>query len=139
MGTPIPRNEVGISCPNCFGPGKIWDGEPAPKYLYMTFYGWMPGWSYDAKYESILLSPQILTQDIEGCSWEIIAGGMHFIFWLGPDYSQAWIVDTIYADSYFGGKSDNPCDLVIANTIKAYGDGAAFGGWFSVSWNPEDL
>ena len=139
MGTPLPPNEIGVSCPNCFGPGKIWDGDPTPKFVYMKFYGWAPGWLFEAKDEQMLLATQLLQQTSDPCEYHLTGNEVEFYFRFELTYSMALIQETIYGHGYFFGRSENPCELVIANEIIEYGGGAAFGGWAMVSWNPEDL
>ena len=139
MGTPIPPNEPGESCSFCFGPGKIWDGQPTPKFVTMHFYGWMPGASYESRFEQTLLSPLLLQQTIWPCAYFLKVGDLEIGFEFAALNSNAYIFAAPYLTPYFFGYSNNPCELVIASDLIESGGDGTYGGWFSVSWNPEDL
>lgn len=139
MGTPLPPNEVGETCLTCFGPGQKWDGEATPKFLYAKLYGWSPGLSYDAKFEQILLTPQILQQTGSPCEFALAIDDLTFNFFFGPVVSSAFIFAAPFLNPYFYGESSIPCELVIASELVESDGAGTFGGWFAVSWNPEDL
>jgi len=139
MGTPLPPNEVGESCPNCFGPGKIWDGQPTPKFVKMRFFGWSPGAGYQPELEQLLLSHHILQQTFGPCEYFIKIGDLDVDFFLGEFASSAFIFSDPYLTPYFYGFSNHPCELVIASELIESDGTGAFGGFMSIEWNPRDL
>jgi len=139
MGTPLPPNEIGETCENCFGSGKIWDGQPTPKFVTMKFYGWSPGWAYDEKFEQFLLTSHLLQQTGAPCEYNLIAGDLTINFFFGVFVSEAFIFAAPFLTPYFFGESNHPCELVIASDLVESDGAGTYGGWFSISWNPEDL
>jgi hypothetical protein len=139
MGTAIPRNEIGTHCNNCFGIGGAWPGTSTPQFLYGKFYGWKPGDFYDAANEQILLSTQILQQTASPCVWAVLVGDLYFYWQFGPANTFGHIFPLSEPGDYFTAGVPEKCQLVLRNSQITPGSGAAYDGWFSVSWNPEDL
>lgn len=139
MGTPLPPNEIGTTCVNCFGTGEPHGFAPTPKVIIATFTGFTPNEAWDGSQDQLLLTPQYLVQEASPCVWSLVAGPTKwFLNWTGTITVFSIIQDGGIIE-YFRGDLSTKCELVIPNQQDPGQFVYCTGGVVTLSWNPGDL
>lgn len=71
MGTPLPPNEPGNNCPNCWGPAKPFGDGNTPKVLTVQLFDLAQGINWIPALQKLLLTPHLLIQGPLPCNYGV--------------------------------------------------------------------
>jgi len=139
MGTPLPPNEPGDLCNNCWGAGNPFGDGPTPMYIWVQLFDYKPGPLWDDSFSEFVNMPHLLPQKYYPCAWELIAGNflIRWELYLG---STGAIMQQISPTAYFwvGGRVPR-CLTEMVDPLPVSGQHAATGGTLKMWWDEEGL
>lgn len=139
MGTPVNPNDPGVLCAACWGPGQTYGDSPTPKYVRMTFSGYHPGDLWLPAYESHLLTPHILIQQLDPCQWAIQDALFNWFVSMAGVHPVASIITRAALGAAFIDNVGINCKFAYSNDLIDAPGNVCFDGGVLVDWNPEDL
>jgi len=139
MGTPLPPNEAGDSCSECWGVGKTFGPGSTPKFIRLTFSDYVAGPLWEEKYNIIAATPVLLQQTPFSCFYSLEAGGILYQWEWQPGITAVFIGTTAASGFFIQHGYAEKClteikDESFDNPFDIFRHGTA-----RVSWNPEDL
>jgi len=107
MGTPLPPNENGQPCINCWGLGKDFGDFNTPLVLPVTFCDLQPGEFWIPEDEALLLQTHYAIQQFQPCLWTVVFGGYSINIAFSAFESQLLFVNIstgkpVFVSTFFG-------------------------------------
>jgi len=139
MGTPLPPNEPGNPCTNCFGFGKAFGELVTPKVIQLRLTSLLPGEFYDQDFEQFLLTTHYLEQYTSPCHYRIESNDFRFdLLW----YTIQTVVQILHLPTYrqvFDNTSALGCSTDIENLLVNPTGVITYGGFANITWDREGL
>lgn len=139
MGTPLPPNEPGDDCINCWGPNKPFGDGPTPLTITVTLEDLEPGTFWIPSQEQLLLTPHLLQQIPVSCSWSINDGTFVFLLQYLPTRTILDVFNLNPFSPAFVARPPTPCLQELDNDNTAPSGIYAFSGFAAITWNLEGL
>ena len=139
MGTPLPPNEPGTPCLNCFSVGKPFGTLLTPHVIQMRLTSTLPGeFSDEADFDNLLVT-HYLEQSIPPCSYEIIDGTIAWRLYWDPFQTFVEIRSVLTARFVFFASPFDLCALDLTNFFQTPAGRIAYGGFVNITWDQEGL
>ncbi len=92
MGQTLPISDPGVTCPNCFGPGKTFGDVITPRYVIVTFKDIQPGPAYNGdSLEHLNVTVELIQDSGLPCTWGLnSASGSYLLFWSSGQALLQW-------------------------------------------------
>lgn len=139
MGTPLKPNEPGDACFDCWGEGKPFGEGPTPKTVIVTLSDFQPAKFWDQSFDQTLLTPHLLEQSFDACSYEIDDAGFNWFLWWKPTETLLVVQHVNLASNAFFHRDPPICDTLLPDQGTTPQFRVAIGGFANITWDREGL
>lgn len=139
MGTPLPPNEPGNDCNNCFGPGKTFGDVTTPHVIQLRLTSLLPGQHYTPEWEQFLLTTHYLEQSVDPCQYRIDSNDFRFDVIWGVFNSAVQVVYLPRAWQVFDAPAAELCVIDVPNNLQTAPGTIMYAGFANITWDLEGL
>lgn len=132
MGTVLPPNEPGSTCPLCFGVGKPHSGV-TPKYITLDVSGILPGQGFAALVGGLGNGSHILKQ-VAACAWRLTDLNTQYLLTWSSFQSRVTIRDRSTLIIFISPLLPEPCLINFSNIFMQFTGNIAYSGSVDVNW-----
>ncbi len=139
MGTPLPPNEPGDPCVNCWGFGKQFGDGETPLQVELQFVDLQPGEFFDPALDQFIITPHTLIQFNSACRYRVEASDFRFQIIWDPTRTVVQAVHLPTGRQIFDNTTAPLCATDVPNNLVNPGGVMMFGGNAMITWSLQGL
>ena len=137
LGTPLPPNEPGSICENCWGPDKPFGPGPSPKYVKVNIRDVQVFSPYEGDAIDIPNGTWFLRQTVDPCIWKFESGNVVCLWETHFAYSHVFFQSNTHV--LFSTFYMPICQRFFVNDYFFPDEPSPLGGWAMVTWDMTGL